>query len=331
MYERGSQSILGFALAASLVLHLCVLLLRLSLTSPVPEPSPAEAEPIEITEIPLPTEEAKPIAKKPIPPQSKEQQIAETEKSPNDEVDPDAKYLSEKNQKAEKETKAQITDDFREKNGKGLSKQDSLEPERGIPTAAETIQGDDNSLAIEGEGLKPKEMAGIKRDWKTLNIQDLSLGGKGGVAAATDDYLHDVNQGDRTVLSTREFKYFSYYNRIKELLRQHWKPSVERELAKMWGRGKGITENEWITKLIVTLNEKGKIEKIAKVSSSGIHELDGAAVYAFEKAAPFPNPPKGMVDEDGLIRLRWDFILTTENTAQIQFRTVGQPQRGGRY
>jgi protein TonB len=38
-------------------------------------------------------------------------------------------------------------------------------------------------------------------------------------------------------------------------------------------------------------------------------DLDSAAVEAFRQAAPFPNPPKGMVEADGTIKIRWDFVL----------------------
>jgi protein TonB len=45
------------------------------------------------------------------------------------------------------------------------------------------------------------------------------------------------------------------------------------------------------------------------VSDSGVRDLDQAAVEAFQEAAPFPNPPSGIVDSDGTIKIRWDFIL----------------------
>ena len=45
------------------------------------------------------------------------------------------------------------------------------------------------------------------------------------------------------------------------------------------------------------------------VGQSGVTDLDEAAMEAFKQAAPFPNPPKGIVEKDGRIRIRWDFIL----------------------
>jgi len=42
-----------------------------------------------------------------------------------------------------------------------------------------------------------------------------------------------VNTGMQTLLSTREFVYYSYYARIKEAIRQHWEPNV-REKVKLF-------------------------------------------------------------------------------------------------
>ena len=45
------------------------------------------------------------------------------------------------------------------------------------------------------------------------------------------------------------------------------------------------------------------------VGESGLHDIDEAALEAFRAAEPFPNPPKGIVEKDGTIKIRWDFIL----------------------
>jgi len=68
--------------------------------------------------------------------------------------------------------------------------------------------------------------------------------------------------------------------------------------------------------------------KVQVIGRSGIQDLDDAAVEAFKAAAPFPNPPKGIVDEDGTIRIRWDFILEANNRMPIRFyRRAGNGDR----
>lgn len=261
-----------------------------------------------------------------------EEQIVETEDSGNDEVDPNARFLSDKNQKAEVETRAQNVDEFKESEGSGLggeasgiaptglAKEDTLDPEQVAPSSDVEV----------ADGVPAEEVPnnkGLKRDWRNLTLNDLSVGGKGGLAGATDDLLEDVATGNRTILSTKEFRYFSYYHRIKVLLRQFWKPSVERKIVSMWNRGQALKQTELVTKLLVLLDKTGQIQKISRVVSSGVQEVDSAAMEAFQQAAPFPNPPSGIIDEDGFVRIRWDFILKAEASPAIQWRQAGPDPR----
>lgn len=292
------------------------------------EAPPAEQAPIEITNIP--PEVLKQMLQQQQQPKAKvnprEKEIAETEDAKNNKVDPDAKFLSDRNQTVEKETKSNIVDDFRKKQGEGRKAKEMGKED--APTGAETADEEtfkDLDVNDAPSFLPDAKNKGIKRDWKKLSLKDLGVGGDGGNLSATDDRLKGVDEGDRTILSTREFKFFSYYHRIKELLRQHWKPNVERKLTRMYEKGKVIGEDEMITRLQVLLSPDGHITRISKVTSSGIEEIDEAAVDAFNRASPFPNPPKGMLDADGFVRINWDFILKTEAAPRIQFSNAGRP------
>ena len=53
--------------------------------------------------------------------------------------------------------------------------------------------------------------------------------------------------------------------------------------------------------------------------SSGFHDLDDAAVEAFNRAAPFSNPPQGILDDDDTVILRWDFILRSQSSSKLGF------------
>jgi TonB family protein len=281
--------------------------------------TPPANSPIEVTEM-SPEEVAK---LPPLPKEKKksEPEVAETEQVPNNQVDPEAQFLSEKNQKVEKQTKAQLVDDFRKKQGTGM-KNSLSRANTPPPTGESEVPSKDQDL---GTAPDPsiKKPAGIKRNWKTLTLRDLGLGGNGGPTAATDDRLAEVAKGDRTVLSTREFKFFSYYHRIKETLRQYWKPNVERKLAMLWSRGTQMRDAELVTQVVVMLDKSGAVARITRMGSSGLQDLDDAAMEAFREAAPFPNPPAGMIDPDGYVRIRWDFILRTEASPQISFRGGG--------
>jgi len=313
VYNR-RHNLLAWGLGLSLLAHVLMLVAQM----PVWQSTvavPLVESPIEVVE-PKPEWFAPQEKKQAAAPKvklKKDLEIAETEEAGNRELDPNAKILSDRNQTAAEQTRAKNIDDFRAKKGTGASEQSKGEE-------GEARVTDETSIGL-NENI-------VKKDWKSLSIKDLGLAGDG-VTAASDDHLDDIRSGDRTVLSTREFKYFSYYQRIKELLRQYWKPNVERQLARIWSKGKNVGEDEMVTQVQVLLDPNGSIQKIARLASSGFPEIDDAAIEAFQKAGPFPNPPKGMMDPDGLVRIRWDFILKTESAPRIQFRNAGGPGGNG--
>jgi protein TonB len=93
-------------------------------------------------------------------------------------------------------------------------------------------------------------------------------------------------------------------------LNQHWGPKVREKVNQLYKQGRSIASSEdKVTKLLITLNKGGVLIKVQVIGDSGIRDLDEAAVEAFRAAAPFPNPPPGIVDPDGMIKIRWDFIL----------------------
>src|SRR6185312_2095784 len=101
-----------------------------------------------------------------------------------------------------------------------------------------------------------------------------------------------------------------YYARIKEAIRQHWEPDVRERVKIIYRQGRSIASaKDRVTQVLVILNAKGELLKIQILSQSGVIDLDNAAVDAFREASPFPNPPKGMIESDGTIKIRWDFVL----------------------
>lgn len=134
---------------------------------------------------------------------------------------------------------------------------------------------------------------------------------EGADSSRTNDYVKDVDQGLETMLNTREFKYYSYYNRIRRQLTQHWEGRVREKLSKMFkeGRAPASSGQDRVTKLMIVLNDKGTLVRVQVLMDSGVHDLDDAAIEAFRAAAPFPNPPKGIIEGDGTVKIRWDFVL----------------------
>jgi TonB family protein len=249
--------------------------------------------------------------------------VQQDEKQLNEEIPVDAKYLSRHNQKVVQQTQAQKNGQFKNtqsltgsQNDKQRSEKPQAPAEKKQATAEETDKSSKNILTAEDgvavKGKKPsiKDLTPSFRPAIDVSDARAFAAGSGEGASATDDRLKDVKSGMQTLLSTREFVYYSYYNRIREKLRQYWEPKIKEKFERIVRQGRTIaSDGEKITRIIIVLDEKGVLKKVQVVSGSGVTDLDDAAVEAFRAAAPFPNPPKGIVESDGTIKIRWDFVL----------------------
>ncbi len=138
--------------------------------------------------------------------------------------------------------------------------------------------------------------------------------------AAANDHLKDVDEGDGTYLNTKEWKYASFFNRVKQSVGQHWNPGAQLRLRDPTGGIYGGRDR--YTLLQVTLNEEGKLTDVFVEKSCGIDFLDLEAVHSFERAQPFPNPPPGLVT-DSSVRFQFGFFLEMGGSPRMRlFRSA---------
>jgi protein TonB len=292
-------------LLLSLLIHVSILI---SVLLNKARPFPAKPAPVEVQFVTPEELAAKKTAEAAVKSRSArakvQEQIVEQDKQVNNEIDKNTRFLSAHNQRVIQQTKA-------ERSGKFLNTAAGGHPDEGDK------HGDKNEKIItEAKAHKAREK-GEMPDLKDLMPKfALEPGPKApqndnpGDPSQTDDYLKDVNTGMQTLLSTREFVYYSYYQRIKEALRQHWEPNVRERVKIIYRQGRTIASaKDRVTQVLVTLNPQGELLRVEVLTQSGVIDLDDAAVDAFRAASPFPNPPKGMVESDGTIKIRWDFVL----------------------
>jgi len=227
-------------------------------------------------------------------------QIVEQDEEPvNDEVDPNAQYLSKHNQKVVKQTRADNSGTFNNSAGSGAQKGSTRKPEQ---------QKSEYFAKPQDKGGSPLDKFKPQVDWTAM--AEKNIGGNGAEVSRSSDYLKDLDKGPQTTLTTREFLYYTYFKRIKGRIAQYWEPSIKKKIAKMVSQGRRIASTEdRKTKLIIILNNQGNLIGVKVIGDSGVQDLDDAAVEAFKSAAPFPNPPEGIVEQDGTIQIRWDFVL----------------------
>jgi TonB family protein len=240
-------------------------------------------------------------------------QIVEQDQKPSNAEQVDTRFLSATNQKVDKQTIAKERGEFKNakkptashSGPKGDGKEKSEAPDRHEKLARDLFKSFDANEALERQKLADKEN-GLGRG---TGSGDTAAGT--GDASQSNDYVKDVDQGLETMLNTREFKYYSYYSRIRRQLAQHWEGRVREKLTKMFkeGRAPAAAAQDRITKLMIVLNDRGTLVRVQVLSDSGVRDLDDAAIEAFRQAAPFPNPPKGIIEGDGTVKIRWDFVL----------------------
>tara|TARA_B100000925_G_C22009212_1_gene475310 strand:+ start:3359 stop:4246 length:888 start_codon:yes stop_codon:yes gene_type:complete len=129
--------------------------------------------------------------------------------------------------------------------------------------------------------------------------------------SASNDHVKNIPLGDITSLNTTKFKFYGFYHRIKQKLEQHWGNSLMQKAKEIYKSGKRIRgKGEKLTALLVILDQKGNILQVRLKSTSGVDELDEAAVESFNKAGPFPNPPREML-KSGKAMIEWGFVVKT--------------------
>ena len=125
--------------------------------------------------------------------------------------------------------------------------------------------------------------------------------------AAANDHLKDVEEGDGTFLNTREWKYASFFNRVKQSVGMQWDPGTA--LRHRDPSGDTYSGRDRYTLLSVRLGPDGRIREVAVEKSCGLDFLDLEAVRSFERAQPFPNPPAGLLDGDSQVKFSFGFFL----------------------
>lgn len=253
-------------------------------------------------------------------------QIVQQDQQLNDEVPVNTRFLSKHNQVVKEQTQAQVNGAFKNTDSTGgerheqkvagkmkeaTEKKEAREEQKAEKETKEFVTSDDGvdaNLARKSSKLKTF-MPSFRPTAPLLNAREEASGGGEG-PSATDDHLKDVKTGMQTMLSTREFLYYSYYNRIRSKLTQYWQPKIREKMERIMKEGRTIASTgDKVTKIIIILDGHGVLQKVQVLGTAGVRDLDDAAVEAFRAAAPFPNPPKGMVDQDGTIKIRWDFVL----------------------
>lgn len=252
---------------------------------------------------------------------NKPKQIVNTELKRKKETPDKAKFLGKQDQVVEKDTRAANVGSFKsagfgiktgakkaqvaiEKSSQGKAKKITKNPTRKKITKnkkQKKIKFEDLSLgnlALTQPSVKSAPALGTKKGSRKL---------KG--LASNNDFMDDIPLADMTRLNTVEYKYYGFYFRIRQKLEQYWGDSLRKQAEKMWKSGRRLASDvNKVTALRITIDQQGNILEVKVKSTSGINELDNAAIESFNRAGPFPNPPSGLI-KNGRAQIEWGFVV----------------------
>lgn len=117
---------------------------------------------------------------------------------------------------------------------------------------------------------------------------------------------NEIKSGSAVNLNTDAYMYASFYNRVTDLFYIRW----SQKLNSMWDRfsdetKRNLAGQNWSTEVDVLLDKDGKYIRTIINKKAGFTPFDTAAVFGFQDAQFFPNPPADKVEKDGYIHLRY--------------------------
>ncbi|MBI5528401.1 MAG: TonB family protein [Deltaproteobacteria bacterium] len=134
------------------------------------------------------------------------------------------------------------------------------------------------------------------------------------------DHVEDVEEGEGTFLNAKEYRYATFFNRVKRGVSQNWEPGLQLSKRDPYGNVYGTRDR--LTVLKVTLDSQGNLMGAIIQKGSGIDFLDSEAIAAFQRAQPFPNPPLGLV-RDGAVSFDFGFYVEFSSSNFRLFRYRG--------
>ncbi len=227
-----------------------------------------------------------------IPDSETRRQIVESEDPVTETTPKEKARLSDKDRSFDRETKARIVKRF-EKSAKGV---------RG--------NKDISLSALGGDIGKKNPFDKAARQYAAAKSGN-KIDSRGRTVSSTNDYLEDVPLGDLTHLNTVEYKFYGYYFRIRQKLESFWGRTVQEKIEILATEGRMIaSDDEHFTAVRIVMNPAGEIVDVIILGSSGVKELDDAAIESFNDAGPFPNPPKDLI-VNGRVTIEWGFNVST--------------------
>jgi TonB family protein len=265
------------------------------------------------------------------------------EQQASKEPPPNARFLSDRNTRVEKETVSRHAGNYprvapRPEPGAEGGPPQPVRP----PRPAREKGARDGEDAGDGgrDGARGDRVASASPDGD-LRIPERGEGGDGGrrprgegadlslsaealarIAGgpSMDGVGEGLEVGEETWLQSREFKYATYINRMRQGIGQQWYPRVRDAVRERDPDGSAILYKERTVVLGLTIDTEGNVTDLSVMESSSIEFFDRVAVASVRAAQPFPNPPLGMFRSEGEVRIPFFFTMYPSDRAALFWR-----------
>ncbi|MEZ4703860.1 MAG: energy transducer TonB [Bdellovibrionota bacterium] len=182
----------------------------------------------------------------------------------------ESSYLSDRNRRVPKEQQARST---------------------GVPTESTSRNSPNPKTSKYSLNLSDQELLALQKEKDLLASP-----------SSPSNYLPEIQLGDETLLNTKSFAFSNYFVRMKRQIEGYWSPvQYLHRLPSL--------RNQYVTLVTIILDEKGYLVSQRVSQSSGFDFLDREATDSVQKASPFLNPPKDLLDENLQIRVPFSFIV----------------------
>lgn len=222
-------------------------------------------------------------------------------------------FLSEESQRVRKQQRAQYTGKTA---NRSPSQQMQIDGGGTLPREPDLFRVDPADDGVVAGTNEKKE----RRDQASLSPSQLPsyLDLPQGYSAVGESLPQELEVGHFTALNTDRYLYYSFFMRIEDLIRYEWESQVKRSIMTTpRGVFQAQLSDQWNSVIEVQLRPNGEFHKALLLKSSNIPGFDYAAIDSFAKAKLFPNPPRDMIEDDGLIHLKYSFTVRYKPQAMV--------------
>jgi TonB family protein len=191
----------------------------------------------------------------------------------------------------------------------------------------------DEALAL----LRPEEAGDVAARRPGAERSEEPRGGDGSLGVGEDaasriaggpnlDGHREVEEGEETWLSSREFRFATYLNQMRREIGDEWYPRVRAAVRDRDPSGGSFFYRERTVVLSLALDPSGELKDVSVLRSSTLPFVDEIAIASVRQAQPFPNPPRAMFEEGAPVRVPFAFtIYPAEGRGVLRWRPPFAP------